>query len=413
MPMLRFLLDNARWLLGGLLLTMFSSFGQTFFISLSAGELRAEYGLSHGGFGALYMLATLASALTLPQLGKIVDRYSIVQVVGLTIPMLAVACMAMALSHSLWMLVVVIYLLRLFGQGMMTHIAMTAMGKWYAAQRGRAVSVAGIGINFGEALFPLIFVAILGAVGWRGSWLVAAATLLVVALPAIYLLMRVERQPRGVAVAADPSGVRDWTRAEVLRDPLFYLLMTGILAPPFIGTTIFFHQVYLVELRGWSQEAFAASFIFMSSMTVVCAIICGGLVDRFSAVRILPFFLLPLAAACFALFAIESQISAFVFMTLLGVSYGFSGTLFGAVWPEIYGAKHLGAIRSGIVAVMVLATAVGPGLTGLLIDLGVSYSGQIFTFGVYCLFACAALYVGSLRLIARAASPVAIEEAPG
>ena len=56
-----FLRDNARWVAGGFLLTFFSSFGQTYFISLSAGDIRAEYGLSHGGFGTIYMLATLAT----------------------------------------------------------------------------------------------------------------------------------------------------------------------------------------------------------------------------------------------------------------------------------------------------------------------------------------------------------------
>ena len=78
-------------------------------------------------------------------------------------------------------------------------------------------------------------------------------------------------------------------------------------------------------------------------------------------------------------------------MGLLGVSYGFSSTLFGALWPEVYGTEHLGSIRSLIVAVMVFSTAVGPGLTGALIDLGVSYPGQIFVMGVYCIAASAVL----------------------
>lgn len=149
-----FLRDNARWLAGGFLLTFFSSFGQTFFIALSAGQIRGEFDLSHGEFGTLYMAATLASALTLPRLGRIVDRVPVSRVTLLSVPMLALAAAGMAFSASLVMLFLAIYALRLFGQGMMTHIAMTAMGKWYAAQRGRAVSVSGIGVNFGEALFP-------------------------------------------------------------------------------------------------------------------------------------------------------------------------------------------------------------------------------------------------------------------
>jgi len=39
-----------------------SSVGQTYFISLFAGEIRTEFNLSHGRFGALYTAATIASA---------------------------------------------------------------------------------------------------------------------------------------------------------------------------------------------------------------------------------------------------------------------------------------------------------------------------------------------------------------
>ena len=88
---------------------------------------------------------------------------------------------------------------------------------------------------------------------------------------------------------------RDWTRTETLRDPWFYLLLLGVLAPPFIGTTIFFHQDYFVELRGYDPLAFAAAFPVMAATTVLFALICGGLIDRFGALRILPFFLIPLA----------------------------------------------------------------------------------------------------------------------
>ncbi|MEQ8298496.1 MAG: MFS transporter [Nitratireductor sp.] len=380
-----FLRDNARWLAGGFLLTFFSSFGQTFFISLSAGQIRAEYGLSHGGFGTLYMGATLASALTLPKFGQIVDRYSAQKVALIIMPLLAAAALLMAVSSHIAVLAVSIYMLHLFGQGMMTHNAFTAMARWFSAQRGRAVSVVTLGHNVGEAVFPLLFVLVAGLVGWRGSWVVAALALALVALPAVGALIAVERAPRASDPVARKVDAPDWTRGEVVRDPIFYLLLMGVMAPGFIGTTIFFHQVYLVELRGWSLEAFATSFIFMASMTVTFALVSGQLIDRFSAVAILPGFLLPLGAACLVLGSFEGQWSAFAFMGLLGISYGFSSTLFGALWPEVYGLKHLGSIRALTVAIMVFATAMGPGLTGFLIDRGVSYPAQIVTMGLYCL----------------------------
>lgn len=166
---------------------------------------------------------------------------------------------------------------------------------------------------------------------------------------------------------------------------MFWIALAVVLAPGFIATTIFFHQVYLVELRGWSLQVFASAFIVSSTMTMLSSLLSGYLIDRFSAVEILPYHLLPLAVACFVLAFIHAQWSAFAFMTLLGVSLGSSSTLFGALWPEMYGLGHLGGIRALIVALTVFATAIGPGLTGLLIDVGVPYPWQIAGMGVYCL----------------------------
>ncbi|MEX0310089.1 MAG: MFS transporter, partial [Tateyamaria sp.] len=51
---LHFLASNRRWLGAGALLTLLSSFGQTFFISIFAAEIQAEFQLGHGAWGAIY-----------------------------------------------------------------------------------------------------------------------------------------------------------------------------------------------------------------------------------------------------------------------------------------------------------------------------------------------------------------------
>lgn len=401
MSFFAFLRDNKRWLAGGFLLTFFSSFGQTFFIALSAGSLRAEFDLSHGEFGTIYMLATLASALILSQFGKIVDHMSVARVTLIVVPALAAAAIGMAFVSNLIMLTIVIFLLRLFGQGMMTHNAITAIGRWYVAQRGRAVSVVIAGHQAGEAVLPILYVSIVVSVGWRNTWLLAAGLLLLAALPLIYALMRIERTPRASDGPEQRGAARSWTRSEVLRDPIFWLVLAGVLAPPFIGTTIFFHQVYLVELRGWSVEAFAGSYALMALLTVCFALVGGLLIDRFSAVALLPVFLVPLAVACFVLAMTRQEWGIYAFMAFLGTSYGLSSTLFGAVWPEMYGTRHLGSIRAIIIAFMVFATAMGPGVTGYLIDAGIAYPAQIRAMGLYCLIASGLMVLAGRRVFAR------------
>ncbi len=401
MSILHFLRDNARWLAGGFLLTFFSTVGQTTFISLSAGHIRSEYGLTHGQFGMIYMLGTLASALSLPRIGPVVDRYSPRTVALFVIPILACAAALMAVSTHVALLLVGIYFLRLFGQGMMVHTAYTAVARWFAAQRGRALSLVIIGHNAGDALFPPAFVALAAIAGWRGVWWIAAAALVAAALPAVVSLIAVDRSPRSSDPPPRIVDARDWTRAEVIRDPVFYMALLGVAAPSFIVTTIFFNQVYLVELRGWSLGVFASTFAVMAVINTCFTLVSGQLIDRFSGLALLPFVLLPLALACFVLGGVEAQWSAFVFMGLIGVSNGLSTTLFGAVWPEIYGLKHLGAIRSLIVAASVLGSAGGPGLSGWLIDLDVSYPAQIVGMGVYCLAASLILWRASVMARSR------------
>ena len=91
----------------------------------------------------------------------------------------------------------------------------------------------------------------------------------------------------------------------------------------------------------------------------------------------------------------------YVFMVLMGVSYGFTSTLLGALWPEVYGIKYLGSIRSVIVASMVFSTALGPGLTGALIDIGVELPTQLLWMSGWCLVACLVLGMISPTLARR------------
>jgi MFS family permease len=401
--LLAFLRNNFRWIAGGFTLTFFSGFGQTYFISASVAEWQAAFDLSHGEFGRLYMFATLASAICLPFVGRLVDVVRADYMIVLVIPILAVAALMAGYASSIPVLVLAIFLLRLFGQGMMTHMALTATGRWFVAARGRAVSLVVLGHQGGEATLPLAVAAITIAYGYRVSWTAAAVALLFIGLPFAYWCYHKPRVPHGQLSkeASSLHAVRNWTRQEVMRDPIFWILLIGILAPPFIGTTIFYHQNYMTTLNDWPPQLFATSLLVMALTTVGCALLIGAAVDRFGAKSILPYFLLPLTAACFALAYSGPAYSLIIVMVLLGISYGISSTLFGALWPEIYGLANLGAVRSVTVSAAVFATAAGPGLTGTLIDRGMSLPTQMIYLGIYCLLATGAMAIACVYLRRR------------
>ncbi|MEK9861225.1 MAG: MFS transporter, partial [Alphaproteobacteria bacterium] len=121
-PPLSFFKSQWQFLLFGFLLAFFSSPGQTFFISLFSGVIRDELNLSHGDFGTIYAMGTLASAATLIPLGRLVDTIKL-RVIALAIIIgLTAAALHFSFVHSVITLGFGIYLLRLSGQGMMTHL---------------------------------------------------------------------------------------------------------------------------------------------------------------------------------------------------------------------------------------------------------------------------------------------------
>ncbi len=402
----RFYRDNARWLGAGFGLTFASSFGQTFFIALFAGEIRAEFGLSDGAWGGLYTGATLLSAAALVQAGALADRVRLDRLaLGATL-LYALAAAAMALGQSLWLLALTVFLLRFCGQGLMGHIAMTAMGRWFRARRGRAVAVAGLGFSLGEAVLPAITVAAAATLGWRGAWGLVAALLALALAPLFAALLARERAPEGDPAGRSVAGLggRHWSRRDALGHWSFWALVPIVLTSPFIGTVIFFHQVHVAEVKGWSLEAMALAFPVYAGLTVIASLAGGAIVDRVGALRLLPVALLPMAGATAAIGPAGSELAWLGVLALFGVTQGLSLALWGALWPELYGTRHLGAIRAMTTTAMVFATAAGPGITGLLIDLGLSFPEQTAWLALWALGS-SALGLVVARRILRGAAP--------
>ncbi|MEE8270980.1 MAG: MFS transporter [Alphaproteobacteria bacterium] len=375
MAYLRFVLHNRQFLAFGVLMTMFSGFGQTFFIALFSAEIRAEFGLSHGGFGFVYSVATLTSAVCLIWIGRQIDQTGLRQYAVLVCIGLIAATFALALAPTVIFLYLALFALRLTGQGLMTHTAITGMVRSFSATRGTAVSIAHLGMPAAEAVFPILAVTALAAVGWRQSWMLFGLILAVVLIPAVLWLLRDRehgsRQPHVAPGPAAPAG-RDWSRREVLRDPRFYLVLPAALASSFIITGMFFHQVHLAETKGWSLVWLATAFFAFSAAQVLTSLVAGPLIDRVGATRLMPVVLLPLGIGLLLVALFDHPATAFAYLIAAGISCGMVSTTVATMWAEMYGIGHLGAIRALTTAFGVLASALSPVLMGWLIDAGVS-----------------------------------------
>lgn len=405
--MLHFLRGNLRWLGAGLLLTYASAFGQTWFISLFAGEIRGALGLSDGGWGMVYTIATLAAAGMLFLRGALADTMPLGRLAPWIALIFAGSAALMALSTSVWMLLIAVFGLRFCGQGMFSHISLTAMGRWFRARRGRAVSIVMLGFSLAEVTLVLPTVLLIGAVGWRPTLVVAAVLLAVVVAPALALLLARDRTPQaGLEAAARTTGLedRDWTRAELLRHWLFWALLPFILTPGFIGTVIFFHQVHIAEVKGWTMTQMAGGYPVYAGLTIAAALGAGWAVDRWGAARLLPVVLIPMGLGALLIAPVATPLGWYAAFGLIGLTQGANGALWGALLPTIYGTRHLGSVRALVTTAMVLSTAISPGLTGILIDRGIDFPAQALGLGVWCL-ALSLAGIPILRRLTRESAP--------
>lgn len=374
-----FIRRHPRRLALGFGLTFFASFGQTYFIAVFGGQLREAFALGVAGFGAVYSAATLASGLLILYLGGLIDRLALPLYVGSATIVLALAALMLAspLSASPLYLFAALLLLRLCGQGLLSHASATTMAREFTRDRGKALTFTALGHAGGEAVFPIGAVALMALVGWQGVWLAIAAGLLLLALPLFLWLAQRRHSPLGgpsAGQALAPSGNdTDWTRAEVLRDPVFYLLAPAVMTPPVLNTGIFFHQVPLVEAKGWPLSLFAGAFTVYALATVIAILYGGRQVDRIGAGGVLRFALVPLALGLVLLAVTDASWGAYAFMAFSGLSTGIFFTSSTAIWAETYGTSYLGAIRALSSSLMVFATAAAPALFGWLLEAGLGF----------------------------------------
>ncbi|MBY5933412.1 MFS transporter [Tateyamaria omphalii] len=397
-PLGSFLSTNRQWLAAGALLTLLSSFGQTFFISIFAGQIQDEFGLTHGSWGAIYALGTTVSAVVMLWAGGLTDQFRARSLGMGVLTLLALSCLAMAVNPYAVLLPLVIFALRLMGQGMTSHIAIVAMARWFVATRGRALAIATLGFSLGEAILPMVFVSMMTVLDWRLLWVIAAGIALA-GVPALGRLLREERTPQSMATQDQSTGMsgRHWTRREALTHPLFWFMVPALVGLSAFGTAFFFQQAHYAEVNGWSHLSLVALFPIYTAVGIGAMVLSGFALDRFGTARLIPFYQTPIIAA-FLCFAWADQLTLVALgLVFFAITSGANATFPNAFWAEFYGTRFIGSIKAMAAAAMVLGSAIGPLITGVLIDFGVALNTQYIGVAVYFAGASLSMWIGVSR----------------
>lgn len=393
----QFLRENAKWLLAPFLLCVASGFGQTFFISIFGGHIREEFGLNYGQWGGIYMAGTLASAAAMMLLGELADKMAIKKLASGILLLFAVFCLLMSWNQFYWALPVIIFGLRFCGQGMLPHISQVVTARWFSKNRAKAIAATSIGVGVAEALLPPSFVQIMNATNWRIAWMIAAGFVLLFFF-VIRPLLAEKRIPQNVQQGLTQPGMfeRDWTRREMLKNWVFWISVPALIALPFLATTFMFQLPVLASSKEWGLAMTTLRLPVWVFAAFFGLILGGILIDRWSVRQVMPWIYIPVIFG----FAVIAHTHSIAFLplglALGGFTQGLNAAIGGVFAAEYYGTKHLGSIRAVISAAMVFSTAVGPWLSGRLLDQGMSYDEILWLMAGYALLASLLMVIISL-----------------
>ena len=386
---------NFKVILFGFIFTFFSSFGQSFFLGLFNSSIRESLSITHGQFGSIYASATLLSSFMLVWIGKKIDDVNILKFASYVVVLLAISCFLFSKIYSVLFLFFSIFLMRLSGQGLMSHTASTTISRFFEKSRGRALSTTWLGLSLAEFILPLLTIFLLTIIDWRSIWLsISILVIIVLPLTSFLLVKSVKLDSRESYDKEDKKKkIKQWKRIEVLKDYRFYIICLNMLAMPWIATGTFVYQSFIVSSKNWGPYIIAQSFMVYSILSVITLFFSGFLIDKFSSRKLLIYMNIPLFFSTLILFKFDSSISSFVFLGLIGVSNGLANVLGSATWAEIYGVKYIGSIKALTAALMVLSTAFGTALFGILIDNNFSIEHIALVSSSYILIAISLLFL--------------------
>ena len=364
--------SNFKIIFFGFVFLFASSVGQSFFIGLFNSEIRNELNITHSEFGSIYGIATLCSSLLLIWIGKKIDDFKLVHYSIFVIVLLAFSSLFFSYVNGIIFLFCGIFLLRLSGQGLMSHTSTTAISRYFEKRRGKALSIVFLGMSLGEFILPVLIVYLLSFIYWRELWIqISIVVLLILPFICLFTVRDItiqSREKNEESKKDETSFIKSWTRKEVLKDFKFYTILPCLLASPFVITGIVINQSFILESKNWDEYVLAKAFMSYSVFTVLTLFFSGPLVDKFTSRKLLFYLNLPMILSLIVLIFFDHSFSAYIFMGLLGITNGFANVIFASLWAEIYGVNYLGAIKALGGSLMVFSTALATAVFGLLID---------------------------------------------
>ena len=363
--------------------------GRTQGLGLITEPLLNDLGIGRVDYAQLNLWATLIGAAGAIGIGRFIDRFGSRVVLTAVGAALGVTVVLMSRVTTFTELAIAITLTRALGQSALSVVSIAMVGQWFVRRIDMAMAIYSVVLSVGFMIsFPVVG-SLVQARGWRTAWFAVGAAILAGLVPLGLLFVR--RNPESIGMAVDGDGARStnvelepepepagFTLSEAVATPAFWVFAVGAALYGLVASGIgLFNESVLAE-RGFGPNVYYQTLVVTAITGLAGNFIGGWLARSWPLNRLMAVSLSVLAVGLLALPHISTLAMAMGWAVMMGLGGGLVMVLFFSVWPRVYGRRQLGRIQGVAQAMTVLASAVGPLLLALCVEMTGSYGAMFY-----------------------------------
>lgn len=204
----------------------------------------------------------------------------------------------------------------------------------------------------------------LSAGGWRGYWLLQAALAGAVGVVGVLAVGRIQPAAQGDGDAPARATGADFTVAQALRTPQFYVLLAAYFSHLLAASTAASLSVAHLTERGSTAAAAGLALSLEGLLAVVARLVAGFVAEKVDPRWLLVAGQALLAVGSAALAHGQGGVAIALYAAGVGIGFGFTVLAVTLLLLEFYGPRHNLEIFA-LTCLIGAVSAVGPALVGL------------------------------------------------
>lgn len=348
-----------------------------------------EFGWSRTSISGAFTLGMIVLGIASLLAGKLTDRIGPKKVLIACALFLGGGYLLMSRISSIWEFYLYCGLLTGIGMSGMLSPLLSLIARWFVKRRALMTGILASGPALGITVIPLFLSLLISSLGWRMSYMVLGATLLIVIIPLALLLKRdpgeMKLRPYGDEhhLGASSMQLEGCTLGTAFRTPQFWML--GFIA----FCSLFTINVYVVHIvihaigLGFSSAAAATMLSLAAGISIAGRIIVGAIADRIGNKLSLIFCFILGGLAYILILSGTSLWVLYMAAVIFGAAGWATASIVTPLTASLFGLRSHGTILAYVMLGATIGGATGPVLIGYVFDMMGSYRyGFIMTLAV-------------------------------